>query len=132
VGDQKKGLRDEMSTFRFEANPASAEEAIAGSGGIQGTEAGMPMSEDHMEREFTQYPWEATAPEFRSEDSVVIAPDRMSIVTVTLQRAREIAREHIERASERIPEEEAREGFVRGAGMFDFPAPPADLDDQLT
>jgi hypothetical protein len=122
-----------MSTFQYEEGMASAEQPLSGTPGIQGTGREMPMSEHHMEGDFTQYPWETTAPDIPSEEAVVIAPDRMSIVTVThRRRVQEIAREHIERVSERIPEEEAREGFVRGAGMFDFPAPPGELDDQLS
>jgi hypothetical protein len=127
-------LHSKMSAFPFHESMASAEQALAGVPGIQGTGAEMPMSEDHMEEEqFTQYPWEATAPDdLPSDEAAVVVPERMSIVTVTQRRVREIAHEHIERVSESIPEEEAREGFVRGAGMFDFPAPPGELDDQLS
>lgn len=120
-----------MATFDYQDSMASAEHAPASVRGTQDFETDLPMMEHNMEQEFTQYPWEATMPDFTPNESVVVVPERMSIVAVTHQRAQVIARDYVESVSERIPEEDAREGFVRGAGMFDFPAPDADLDDLL-
>lgn len=85
-----------------------------------------------MDDEIRQFPWEAT-PDVENlpitARAVAVVPKNVELVTETQQHVRRAAKEYVERIAPRLPEA-AREGFTRGAGMFDFDS-PADLDDQL-
>lgn len=93
--------------------------------------------ESNVENEFIQYPWEAT-PDQVAEGGVDAAvrssqgvfPWQDSVVTVLQSRVQEAARDYVDRVADRLPKE-VRDGFVQGAGMFDFPLPDEDLDDHL-
>lgn len=84
-----------------------------------------------MEHNYTQLPWETTMPDFQWQEALGVVPQEMSIVTVTQRRLHEVAEDHVRRVEPRITDPHAREGFVRGAGMFSFDVPGVDLDDLL-
>lgn len=83
-----------------------------------------------LDVEIPQYPWEET-PAFSPEPSVMVLPfTNVLIITSSQRQTEEAARDYVRRIGPSLPEH-VREGFTRGAGMFDFAAPPG-LDDHLS
>lgn len=132
VADRRKPeSRSGVETFSYQQGSASTPGAQAEAQGVKAFRSEMPMDHEMNQHDFTPFPWETSMPEFDVVEAATVAPERMSIVTVTQRRAEEIARAHIERVKPRIESDEVREAFERGAGMFDFPAPASDLDELL-
>jgi hypothetical protein len=126
-----------VSSLDFEYQTGSAgtpQEAQNDSWATQDFEAGVPM-ESNVD-EFIQYPWEATPDHADGgvgealNSSQGVFPWQNSVVTVLQGRVQEAARDYVKRVEGRLPKE-VRDDFVRGAGMFDFPVPDEDVDDQL-
>ena len=118
-----------MTSFEYIESAASADRAYTETRAIETFNVSARL-EANVEETFVQYPWEAS-PGFVPEPSVLIAPPigNMSFVTMVHRRAGEVAHVYVTRIESQLPET-VREGFVRGAGMFDFAA-PADTDDML-
>ncbi len=119
-----------MDEMLFEPGNYSAHEAPIEVGAIQAFEAGEPMESMDMDPDFPAYPWEASPP-FEAEEGALVLPASNWVVTLARPAAPEASRAYLDRITPRLPED-VRDGFVRGAGMFDVPVPPdEDLDDLL-
>jgi hypothetical protein len=127
-----------MSTFPYESNSSSPRYAPLEAWATQDFDTGVPM-ENHVNREFTQYPWEATPDQVPKGgvsaalgSSAGVFPWEHSVITVLQERVQEVAHDYVLRIEPKLPPD-VRDDFVHGAGMFDFPMPADDdaLDDLL-
>lgn len=112
--------------FEHEAAMATSEAAIPNEGWATPDFASEPPIKAEME--ITQFPWETT-PDFQATPSALVSPSNVIVITAPPEKVQEAARKYVARIGPALPAS-VRDSFAKGAGMFDFPAPP-NIDDQL-